>query len=292
VGSDGGGSIRTPASWCGAFGLKPQRDRVPLGPHDDGWHGLLAYGPLTRAVEDAALFLDVTGVLPAPEGGFVAAAKRDPDRLRIAYTTRNPLGPTVPMGKAQQAAVTQAAELLRELGHDVTECRPNWSTVATGWNVSARYLRGVHDDVAAMAHPDRLERHTRRLARAGGHISDHRIAKLRAAEAKIARRMNATFDEADVLVTPGTAIGPMRVGAYRSRGTIARLNAAGRYSPFVAIFNATGQPAASVPWGHDNDGLPMSIQLVGHSADEATLLALSTQIETAHPWTHQHPPEP
>jgi amidase len=290
VGSDGGGSIRTPASWCGVFGLKPQRDRVPLSPHDDAWHGMLVYGPLTRTVEDAALFLDVTTTLPAPDGGFVAAARRDPHRLRVAITTKNPLGPTVPIGKAQQTAVLEAAALMRELGHDVIERRPHWSTLSAGWNVSARYLRGVHDDVAAMAHPDRLETHTRRLARTGGHISDRRIAKLRATADKIAWRVNATFDDVDVLITPGTAIGPMRVGAYQGRGVLARLNAAGRYSPFVAIFNATGQPAASVPWGVDPDGIPMSVQLVGRPADEATLLALSSQIETAHPWTDQHPP--
>lgn len=290
VGSDGGGSIRTPASWCGVFGLKPQRDRVPLSPHDDGWHGMLVYGPLTRTVEDAALFLDVTTTLPAPEGGFVAAARRDPHRLRVAITTKNPLGPTVPMGKAQQAAVLQAAALLRELGHDVVERRPHWSTLSGGWNVSARYLRGVHDDVSVMAHPERLEIHTRRLARVGGRISDRRIAKLRASAQNIARRMNAIFDEVDVLITPGTAIGPMRVGAYERRGTLARLNAAGRYSPFVAIFNATGQPAASVPWDVDDDGMPLSVQLVGRPADEATLLALSAQIETARPWADRHPP--
>jgi amidase len=128
------------------------------------------------------------------------------------------------------------------------------------------------------------------LARAGGHISDRRIAKLRATADDIARRMNAIFDDVDVLITPGTAIGPMRVGAYQRRGVLARLNAAGRYSPFVAIFNATGQPAASVPWGVDDDGMPLSVQLVGRPADEATLLALSSQIESAHPWADRQPP--
>ena len=76
LGSDGGGSIRTPATWCGLYGIKPQRDRVPLAPHDDGWQGLIVNGPITRTVEDAALFLDVTATTPAPDGGFVAAAAR------------------------------------------------------------------------------------------------------------------------------------------------------------------------------------------------------------------------
>ena len=78
LGSDGGGSIRIPSGWCGLFGLKPQRDRVPLAPHDDAWCGLSVNGPIARSVEDAALFLDVTTTMPAPDGGFVAAAANGP----------------------------------------------------------------------------------------------------------------------------------------------------------------------------------------------------------------------
>ena len=83
LGSDGAGSIRIPSAWCGLFGIKPQRDRVPLAPHDGAWYGLTVNGPIARTVEDAALFLDVTTSLSAPEGGFVVAATRQPGRLRI-----------------------------------------------------------------------------------------------------------------------------------------------------------------------------------------------------------------
>lgn len=290
VGSDGGGSIRTPATWCGLYGLKPQRDRVPMTPHDDGWQGLTVNGPITRTVEDAALFLDVTTTSPAPEGGFVAAATRTPSRLRIAVSTNSPLGILGRVGIAQQAAVTEAADLLRQLGHDVVEQTPDYATLRSGWHVTARYLRGIHDDVATMAHPERLERRSRVMARAGRCISDKRIAAVRAAESTLARRVNTVFDDVDVVITPGTAAGPPRIGSLARRGALVTLSATMGRSPFQAIFNATGQPAAVIPWGIDATGLPTSIELIGQPSDEATLLALSTQIESARPWTHRRPP--
>jgi amidase len=289
LGSDGGGSIRTPATWCGLYGIKPQRDRVPLAPHVDGWQGLIVNGPITRTVEDAALFLDVTATTPLPDGGFLEAAARTPVRLRIAFSTKSPLGLAARVGTAQRAAVSEAVSLLRSFGHDVVERAPDYAAMSAGWNVMARYLRGIYDDVTTMPHPERLEPRTRSMARAGGRISDQRIAKVRAREAALATRVNAIFDYADVVLTPGTATGPPRVGAFTKRGAFTTVNATMSSSPFQAIFNATGQPAAVVPWDVDHTGLPTSVQLVGRPSDEATLLALSAQIEEAHPWANRRP---
>jgi amidase len=247
-------------------------------------------GPLARSVEDAALFLDVTTTLPAPDGGFVGAAARPPGRLRIALSTRVPPPLVARVARVQRAAVAEAGALLRELGHDVIERELDYPPGAAAGNAIPRYFRGVYDDVRALPHPERLERRTRAFARIGGLVSDRRVAAMWAAEADIAARVQAIFDDVDVVITPGTAAGPSRIGAYARRGAISTLALVAARVPFQAMFNVTGQPAAVVPWGLDRDGIPTSIQLVGRPFDEATLLSLGAQIEGARPWAGRRPP--
>jgi amidase len=290
LGSDGMGSIRIPSTWGGLFGIKPQRDRVPLAPHDGAWCGLSAYGPIARTVEDAALFLDVTTALPAPAGGFVAAAARAPGRLRIALSTKVPPPLTARLGKAQRAAVREAGALLRELGHDVIQRDPDYPPSAVYAQALPRYFRGVYDDARALPRRERLDRRTRAFARIGGLVSERRLASMREAEPGLTARVNTIFDDVDVVITPGTATGPSRIGTYQRRGAISTLALVAARVPFQAMFNVTGQPAAVVPWGLDGNGIPTSIQLVGKPFDEATLLSLSAQIESARPWTQRRPP--
>jgi amidase len=289
LGSDGGGSIRIPSSWCGLFGVKPQRDRVPLAPHDDAWYGLSVNGPIARSVLDAALFLDATNTVSGPDGEFVAAATREPGKLRIALSTKVPTTP-VKVGREELAAVGAAGALLRELGHDVVVRDPAYPLTSVYASFLPRYLRGTSDEADALDHPERLERRTRTMARMGSFFSDRRMEALRAAEARVSSRIQSIFDDVDVVVTPGAANGPSRIGAYQHRGFISTLLLVGQRVPYFPVWNVTGQPAAVVPWGFDDDGLPISVQLVGRPFDEATLLSLSAQIEAARPWAHQRPP--
>jgi amidase len=289
LGSDGGGSIRIPSGWCGLFGIKPQRDRVPLAPHDDAWCGLSVNGPIARSVKDAALFLDATTTMPGPDGGFIGAAAREPGRLRIALSTKVPPPLVVTIGKEQRAAVDEAGALLRELGHDVIARDPDYPPAAIYANYLPRYFRGIYNDVRSLPHQARLEKRTRNMARIGSLFSDRQMVKVRAGEAALTARIQSIFDDVDVVVTPGNATGPSRIGAYQRRGAISSLLLVSRRVPFFEIWNLTGQPAAAVPWALDRNGVPLSVQLVGRPRDEATLLALSAQIEAARPWAHWRP---
>jgi amidase len=290
LGSDGGGSIRIPSGWCGLFGIKPQRDRVSLAPHDDAWCGLSVNGPLARSVKDAALFLDVTTTMPGPDSGFVAAAGRDPGRLRIALSTKVPPPLVANVGKQQRGAVDEAGALLRELGHDVVVRDPDYPPAAIYANYLPRYFRGIYNDVRTLPHQDRLEKRTRNMARIGSLLSERRMAAVRAGEAAVSARIQSIFDDVDVVITPGNATGPSRIGAYQRRGAISSLLLVSRRVPFFEIWNLTGQPAAAVPWGLDSNGVPISIQLVGRPNDEATLVSLSAQIEATRPWADRRPP--
>jgi amidase len=285
LGSDGAGSVRIPAAFCGVFGLKPQRDRVSLGPNQhDAWHGMTVNGPLTRRVADAGLFLDVA----AGGGGFAEAAGREPGRLRIAVSTKVPPGAIARLGDEQRRAVQDTAELLRSLGHEVVEREIDYGPGA--WlNVLARYMRGIHDEAAKLEHPDRFEPRTQRMVRLGGLVAPSQVARARAAEPALAARINAIFDHADAVLLPGPSGPPFRVGQFQGRGALWTLNASAARVPWYGVFNAIGQPAASVPAGFDAAGLPLAVQLAGRPNDEATLLSLAAQIERERPWADRRP---
>jgi amidase len=286
VGSDGGGSIRIPSACCGLFGVKPQRDRVPLvtSRPSDGWHGLGVAGPLARSVGDAALLLDV---LAAAGGEFAAAAGRAPGRLRIAVSRKLPSGMLAPLDPACAEALARCAELLRELGHEVVEEDPDYGLLLPSF--LARYVGGVHTEARAMAQPGLLESRTRGMARLGALVGERGAAWGREREAEDAARVFSIFDSHDVLLTPTLAQLPPKVGRWQGRGALWTLNGVARFTPYTAVWNHLGNPAASIPFGFTGGGLPLAVQLVARPSDEVTLFSLAGQIEAARPWGDRRP---
>jgi len=296
-GSDGAGSIRIPAANCGLFGLKPQRGRISLAPVREHWHGLTVNGCLTHRVLDTALFLDATaGAVagdaaspPPPERPFADAARCSPGRLRIAFSVRPPrlLTPAI-VDESARRAVDETAELCRALGHEVRERDPRYGLVGNG--VAALYLRGIYDDVRGVPRAEALERRTRDFGRLGSLVTPWSLRRARGSIPRHAARINQVFDDHDVLITPTVGCPPVEVGRWDGSGALQTLLGMSRVYPFTGAWNYTGQPAAAVPAGFTQDGLPLSVQLVGRPNDEATLLSLAAQIEAERPWAERRPP--
>ncbi|MCA1655025.1 MAG: amidase [Pseudonocardiaceae bacterium] len=283
TGSDGGGSVRIPANFCGLFGLKTTRGLINMG-DEEHWHGLAVVGPLGRRVADAAAMLDVVADEP---GGYRDAVDTDPGRLRIALAWRAPVG-RPPIEKQRKQAVLTMADRLRALGHEVVVADP-----ALGLRPSQqfliRYLRGVADDVAALPRPEWLEPRTRRIAAVGRRIPDRVLARTRAGEAVLDARMHTFFGDFDVMLQPGWTARQPRIGRFHGSGAAHTLGAVSVGIPYYPTWNVLGYPVAAVPAGFDTAGLPMGVQLVGPAASERRLLSLAGQYERAHPWADARP---
>ena len=217
----------------------------------------------------------------------MAAAQADPPRLRIALSMRIPPGSSARLTGDWRAAAESTAELLRSLGHEVVEREPSIGPV--GLNMLARYLAGIDVEAKAMAHPERLERRTRRLARLGA-LARRPAARSRRLQSSDAARVNAIFDDVDVVLGPTLARSALKIGSYEGRGAPYTLNGALRWVPFNGVWNHIGNPAAAVPAGFDADGLPLSVQLVARPGGETTLFSLAHELEVARPWADARPP--
>jgi len=279
--ADGAGSIRIPAACCGLFGLKPQTGRVPRTPHDaDGSHWI-CFGALTRSVGDSELMLQVL------TGSQIGAAPVRP--LRIAFSEAFPAGTRGSLDPEVRGALHGTADLLRTLGHEVVEADIPLSA-RDGAVIVGLMFRGIHDLVAEIERPQRLERRTRALARPGRLISDRMLERMLRAEVRLAERVGRLFADHDVLLTPVMSDPAAPAGIMEGRGATATYSWASGWVPFNVLWNSTGQPAASVPAGFSGSGLPLAVQLVGRPNDEATLLSLAAQLEQARPWAGRRPP--
>jgi amidase len=295
--SDGGGSIRIPAANCGLVGMKPTRGRVSPAPGKGGWLGLSVYGALARTVADSALLLDVIHgpmsgdpyTAPPFAGSYLDAASSAPGRLRIALSRKLPPGQLGAVGDDQRGAWERTGTLLSELGHEVAEREPAYGLAQLEF--AQAWVRGVYEESLTLSDRTLLERSTRQMAAAGRYLvpGRRRAALLRRRPATSARIM-ALWDEIDVLVTPTMARTSIAADGAYGRSAPVAVNTAGRFTPFTAIWNVTGQPAISVPAGLSDEGLPLSVQLVGRLGAEDVLYSLAGQIEQAAPWSQRRPP--
>ena len=294
AGSDSAGSLRAPAAACHLFGLKPQRGRISLMPEPEHWFGLSCAGCLTRTVMDTAVFLDaVSGPAPGdrdvadpPARPYVESAQTPPGNLRIALSVEPPVPASVK--QPNEEATRDLAELLRRLGHTVEEADPDYGNMAS--LLVPRFLRGLHEQVNSMAHPERLERRSRVLGRIGRAMPKSAATSARDREPEHRRRVFRIFDDYDIVLTPTSARPPAPIMAIEGHGAPRALNRQWRHLPFSGVWNALGNPAASVPAAITKSGLPIGSQLVAPPNGEGTILSLAAQIEAETGWPERIPP--
>jgi amidase len=326
-GNDGAGSIRIPASCCGLFGLKPTRGRNPLGPDlGEAWHGLACDHVLTRSVRDSAAILDVTAgpdvgapyYAPPPSRPFLDEVETEPGKLRIAYT-RKPLLPGTVHDDCIKG-LEQTVNLCQSLSHEVIEATPQIDGEAFA---KAFLIMACGETKADMEETEAIlgrkatskdfEPPTWTIGLLGRQIRAAEFSKAIRLLKGSARQIGRFFEEYDVLLTPTLAAPPLVTGALQPKGIeviimklLGRLNAGKlinvltkiealadqvfEFIPYTPLFNATGQPAMSVPLYWNNEGLPIGMQFVGRYADEVTLFRLAGQLEKASPWFNRVPP--
>lgn len=300
--NDGGGSIRIPAACCGLVGLKPARGRVSMGPVM-GESFLAIDGVVSRTVADTALSLDVlagyelgdASWAPEPARPFAAALESDPQRLRIGCSKLPPLV-EVEVDPLHLAEVDKTAALLESLGHEVETFDPAWQVRelfevfsvlwAVGIGMTVRFAGTVsgREPTEELMEPLSWE-----LYRRGRDTSAYDYGQALVAMQAYARQLVSELAPYDAFLTPALAERPVRIGEIDSTQGMAAFSRSGRFTPFTAMVNVTGQPAISLPVSLGDDGLPTGIQLIGRPAGEWDLLALSAQIERARPWADRRP---
>jgi amidase len=311
-GTDGGGSVRIPASSCGLFGFKPTRARLPDGPYlGEGWAGMAIDGVLTRSVRDTAFMLDACCgpdlgapyVAPALHRSHADAISRPPKRLKVTLCETNFSGAAIHPDCAR--AVRETGKLLESLGHHVTPGCPTadfegmfraWTDiVAIGTALSL--TRGLKGRAPT---PELIEGVGRSALRHAATLAPTRYLEAVNQIHAFGRQMAQWFDPEDgsgpdILLSATLADPPAKIGRFshqRDDYVDYRTGPEGvfAYSPFCAVFNASGQPAASLPLGWSGDGLPIGVHLATRYGQDETLIALCAELETASPWAAHKPP--
>ncbi|PAU74804.1 amidase [Halomonas salipaludis] len=306
-GNDGGGSLRVPASCCGVFGFKPSRGLMPNGPlAGEGWGGMGVAHAITLSVRDSAALLDATAgadlgapyAAPARPSSYVESMQRPLRPLRIALVEH--LDPW-PSSAEALAAVRHSATLCEQLGHQVIPATlpvdlPRFLDQAfdiIGPN-TRNYVELLGQMRGAAVRDEELEPRTRIYLREKGGIGATQYIQAIEGIHALGRTLANFMRDYDLILTPTLTREPPRIGAMDVTDPNADLamliECFHRYSPFTALFNASGQPAMSVPLYWTSTGLPIGAHFAGRFGDETTLLALAHQLEALQPWASRRPP--
>jgi amidase len=282
--TDGAGSIRMPASNCGLVGIKPGHGVVPFPASGvSTWSRMSEFGPMATTVADLGLALDVL----ADSDAFRAVAP-PAGPLRIGVSAK-PGAVGVKVDPAVRAAMEATAEALAGAGHRVETVAPPWRN-GDAAAIIRRVFYGCAEDTDGLPW-EALEARTRAEARVGRLLRRARPAPT-GPPRRVLARYQAWFEGHDVLLSPALALPPLPVGAYRGKGLVRTLLGVTAYMPFTPPINLVGFPAAAVPAGATEDGLPLGVQLAAAPGGEALLLSLARQLETLRPWPRHAPLEP
>jgi amidase len=299
--TDGGGSIRIPASLCGLFGLKPSRGRVSLAPIGETLAGAGAQHCVSISVRDSAALLDAVAGgepgdpyrAPSPGGTFLDATRRAPGKLRVAFM-RKPAEEAT-LDPVLVKAVERTAKLLEDLGHHVEEASPDYDAAtlsAAFWRVMcANTWTNIQQRAAGrIPGPDDLEPVTRLYAERGRAVTADEYIRSVQTFHRTGRQLGAFFEKHDVLLSTTIARPSLPLGTVRMDGSADQFEqAVAPMTAFTAVCNATGVPAMSVPLEWTDDGLPIGMHFVARYGAEETLYALASQLEQARPWKDRRP---
>lgn len=303
--SDGGGSIRIPASCCGLFGLKPTRGRVPMGPTQfEGWNGFSCHHVVTVSVRDSAAILDATAgaelgspfFSPAPARPFLDETQLDPGTLRIALAIDTPNG--APLDPECRRAALDAAKLCESLGHRVEEKRlpiDHASMREAFLNIVNVSVARVLDDAARTlgreVTSEDVEPVTWSMREQGRRVDVIAYSRAIAAAHQVGLAMARFYQDYDLILSPTLAKPPVELGRLglspKDIKTFGKEIA--EFSPYTSLYNVTGQPSISVPLHTTEDGLPVGVMFSARFGDEATLFRLAAQLERAKPWAARKP---